>query len=103
MAGKRAKAQDIAVKLRQVEVLEGQGKSVSEAVAGVGIARLTSYQAASAIRDGKLVSLLRNDAPEPLPVHLVHTGPPWLPMKMRSFIDFAIPRRRASLSKIENV
>ncbi len=76
---------------------------IEAAVAGVGIARLTSYQAASAIRDGKLVSLLRNHAPEPLPVHLVHTGPPLLPLKMRSFIDFAIPLLRASLAKIENV
>jgi len=32
MAGKREKPEDIALKLRQVEVLHGQGKSVSEAV-----------------------------------------------------------------------
>jgi transposase len=37
MAGKREKAEDIVVKLRQVEVLQGQGKSVSEAVRQIGV------------------------------------------------------------------
>ncbi len=32
MAGKREKPEDIVLKLRQVEVLQGQGKSVQEAV-----------------------------------------------------------------------
>ncbi len=32
MAGKREKPEDIALKLRQVEVLQGQGKSVSKVV-----------------------------------------------------------------------
>jgi hypothetical protein len=32
IASKREKAEDIVLKLRQVEVLQGQGKSLSEAV-----------------------------------------------------------------------
>ncbi len=32
MAGKRDKPEEIVLKLRQVEVLQGQGKSVQEAV-----------------------------------------------------------------------
>jgi hypothetical protein len=32
MAGKREKPEDIVLKQRQVEVLQGQGKSVQEAV-----------------------------------------------------------------------
>lgn len=76
---------------------------IEAAVAGVGIARLTSYQAAKAIREGKLVSLLRGFAPEPLPVHLVHTGPPLLPLKMRAFLDFAGPRLKSNLADIENI
>jgi DNA-binding transcriptional LysR family regulator len=76
---------------------------IEAAIAGVGIARLTSYQAARAIRDGKLVSILRGFAPESLPVHLVHTGPPLLPLKMRAFLDFAGPRLKAGLADIANV
>jgi len=41
MAGKREKAEDIVLKLRQVEVLQGQGKSVSEAVRQIGVTQQT--------------------------------------------------------------
>jgi len=76
---------------------------IEAAIAGIGIARLTSYQAAGAIRDGRLVSLLRRYGPEPLPVHLVHTGPPLVPLKMRAFLDFASPRLKASLADIAKI
>jgi DNA-binding transcriptional LysR family regulator len=76
---------------------------IEAAIAGVGIARLTSYQAARAIREGRLISLLRGYAPESLPVHLVHTGPPLVPRKMRAFLDFADPRLKANLADIANI
>jgi DNA-binding transcriptional LysR family regulator len=76
---------------------------IEAAIAGIGIARLTSYQAAGAIRDGRLVSLLRGQHPEPLPVHLVHTGAPLVPLKMRAFLDFAGPRLKAGLADIANI
>ncbi len=70
-----------------------------EAVAeGFGIARMTSYQAAAAIREGRLVSLLRNYEPEPIPVHLIYTGSPLLPLKLRVFLDFAAPRLKQTLA-----
>ena len=37
MAGKRDKPEEIVVKLRQVEVLQGQGMSVAEAVRQIGV------------------------------------------------------------------
>ena len=76
---------------------------IEAAIAGIGIARLTSYQAVEAIRDGRLVSLLRGYSPEPLPVHLVHTGAPLVPLKMRAFLDFASPRLKASLADIAKI
>jgi DNA-binding transcriptional LysR family regulator len=76
---------------------------IEAAIAGIGIARLTSYQAARAIREGRVISLLHGYAPESLPVHLVHTGPPLLPFKMRAFLDFAGPRLKASLADIANI
>jgi len=74
---------------------------IEAAIAGVGVARLTSYQAARAIRDGKLVSLLRGYAPQSIPVHLVHTAPPLLPLKMRAFLDFAAPRLKRVLAGLK--
>ena len=44
MAGKREKPEDIALKLRQVEVLQGQGKSVQEAVRQIGVTVQTYYR-----------------------------------------------------------
>ena len=44
MAGKREKPEDIILKLRQVEVLQGQGRSVSEAVRQIGVTVQTYYR-----------------------------------------------------------
>ena len=44
MTGKREKAEDIVMKLRQVEVLQGQGKSVSDAVRQIGVTVQTYYR-----------------------------------------------------------
>lgn len=44
MTGKREKAEDIVMKLRQVEVLQGQGKSVSDAVRQIGVTVQTFYR-----------------------------------------------------------
>ncbi|SFE91074.1 Transposase [Palleronia salina] len=44
MAGKREKPEDIVLKLRQVEVLQGQGLSVGDAVRQVGITQQSYYR-----------------------------------------------------------
>lgn len=44
MAGKREKPEDIVPKLRQVEVLQGQGQSVSAAVRHIGVTVQTYYR-----------------------------------------------------------
>ena len=44
MAGKRDKPEEIVVKLRQVEVLQGQGVSVADAVRQIGVTVQTYYR-----------------------------------------------------------
>ena len=44
MAGKRERPEDIVLKLRKVEVLQGQGKSVQEAVRQIGVTVQTYYR-----------------------------------------------------------
>ena len=44
MAGKREKPEDIVMKLRQVEVLQGQGMSIAEAVRQIGVTQQTFYR-----------------------------------------------------------
>ena len=44
MARKHHKPEEIVAKLRQVEVLQGQGKSVVEAVRSIGVTEQTYYR-----------------------------------------------------------
>ena len=44
MTVRREKAEDIVLKLRQVGVLQGQGKSVSDAVRHIGVTVQTYYR-----------------------------------------------------------
>ena len=44
MVGKRDKPEEIVVKLRQVEVLQGQGMSVADAVRQIGVTQQTYYR-----------------------------------------------------------
>lgn len=44
MAGKRDKPEEIVSKLRQVEVLQGQGMTIADAVRQIGITQQTYYR-----------------------------------------------------------
>ncbi|MAP15437.1 MAG: hypothetical protein CMH86_11350 [Oceanibulbus sp.] len=44
MTGKREKPEDIVLKLRQVKVLQGQGRSTAEAVRQIGVTVQTYYR-----------------------------------------------------------
>ncbi len=44
MAGKRDKPEEIVTKLRQVEVLQGQGMAVADAVRQIGVTQQTYYR-----------------------------------------------------------
>lgn len=75
--------------------------AIDAAVAGLGIARLLSYQIVEQLRSGTLVALLEDFAPEPIPIQLVHSGQGLLPVKVRAFIDFIAPRLRARVRALE--
>lgn len=44
MAGKRHKAEEIVTKLRQVDVLNAQDKSMAEAIRSIGVTEVTYYR-----------------------------------------------------------
>jgi DNA-binding transcriptional LysR family regulator len=74
--------------------------AIDAATAGVGVTRVLSYQAAQAIADGKLQVVLSSFEPAPVPVSMIYAKQNLLPLKTRSFIDFAAPRLRERLSQI---
>ena len=78
-------------------VVNGAEAAVDTAIAGLGITRILSYQAADAIAAGALRVLLADFEPPPLPVSLVHREARFPPARVRSFITFAAARLRQKL------
>jgi DNA-binding transcriptional LysR family regulator len=70
------------------------------AIRSVGLTRLLYYQVVEAVEAGSLRIVLTEFEPEPAPIHLVHAARGQLPLKMRSFLDFAAPRLRQALRAI---
>jgi len=89
--------QEEAVTVRSRLVINTAESAVDAAIAGVGIARVLSYQVSGALKEGKLVLALQAFEAPSWPVSLVHAGQGPLPLKVRAFLDFAAPRLRAML------
>jgi DNA-binding transcriptional LysR family regulator len=98
-ASKRRAVRPIPVRSRLV--VNTAEAAIDAAVAGVGIARVLSYQAAPAIGDQRLRIVLADYEPESLPVHLVHPAQTHVPLKLRRFLEFAAPRLKKTLAAIE--
>lgn len=71
--------------------------ALAAAVAGLGVARLISYQVVEELRSGALVEILDDFEPAPMPVSLVYPEAGLLPLKVRAFLDWTAPRLRARL------
>ncbi|QRM33871.1 LysR family transcriptional regulator [Microvirga sp. VF16] len=71
--------------------------AVSAATAGVGIARVLSYQIDELVNLGALVTLLETYEPSPIPVSFIYPSQRQVPLKLRAFLDFSVPRLRKRL------
>jgi DNA-binding transcriptional LysR family regulator len=89
---------EVSIPFRARLIVNTAEAAIDAALAGAGIARLLSYQIASARRAGDLKTVLEAFEPAPWPVSLVHGGQGLLPRKLRAFLDFAAQRLRARLS-----
>jgi DNA-binding transcriptional LysR family regulator len=95
--GERA---ELSVPVRSRLVVNTAEAAIDAARAGVGLTCVLSYQAAAALRDGALETVLDAFEPPPRPVFLVHAGQGRLPLKLRAFLDFAAPRLRDALASL---
>lgn len=68
--------------------------ALDAAVSGLGVTRVLSYQAARAVEEGKLQVVLSTFQPPAVPINLLYALHDPLPLKLRSFLDFAVPRLR---------
>lgn len=75
-------------------VTANNGETVVQlALNGLGIARLAEFACGPAIRDGRLVSLLKDShAPERMPISAVYLPPKGTQPKVRAFVDFLLEK-----------
>jgi Transcriptional regulator len=71
--------------------------AIAAARLGVGLINVLAYQVADALSDDALRVVLDEFEPPPLPINLLHGGQAPIPLKLRAFLDFAIPRLRARI------
>ncbi|MCV9961894.1 LysR family transcriptional regulator [Pararhizobium sp. BT-229] len=68
--------------------------AASAAIAGSGVARMPWYLADGFVKSGLLLTLLEAYEPPVLPLSLIYPGQPKVPLKLRAFLEFSIPRLR---------
>jgi DNA-binding transcriptional LysR family regulator len=73
--------------------------AIEAGLSGAGLVRAVSYQVADHVRSGRLKLVLESFEPAPRPVHLVYDAQNRLPLKLRAFIDFAVPHLRERLAR----
>jgi len=64
--------------------------AIQYAVQDGGLTRVLAYQAADAIKGGRLKVVLAKFEPPPLPIHIVYPTSRLLPAKVRTFIDLVL-------------
>ncbi len=89
---------EVAVPLRSRLSVNTTDAAIDAGVAGAGVIRTLSYQVANHMRDNLLQLLLEGFEPPPRPVHLVYDKRDRLPLKLRAFVDFVVPRLRDRLA-----
>ncbi|MGQ7956756.1 LysR family transcriptional regulator [Pseudomonas sp. SP16.1] len=69
--------------------------AIRAALAGFGLTRCLSYEAHQELHGGGLVAVLEEHAAPPVPVQLYYREGRRAAARVRSFLDFAVPRLRA--------
>lgn len=87
-----------AVPVRSRLIVSNLESACDAARARIGIAVAFSYHVADSIKRGELTPLLQDFQPPPLPVSFVYSPNRFMPVKLRAFLDFALPRLRARLA-----
>ena len=70
------------------------------AVLGLGLTRMLDYQIDLQRRAGSLKLVLESFRSAPTPVHLIYEAQRHLPLKIRTFLDFAAPRLKRALHSL---
>ncbi|WP_236234245.1 LysR family transcriptional regulator [Pseudomonas tohonis] len=86
---------DGAVKITPRLLCSTPQAAIRAAVAGLGLTRCLSHEVHQELQAGQLETVLEPFAAAPLPVHLLYREGRRAAARVRSFLDFAVPRLRA--------
>jgi len=75
--------------------------AIEAGLAGAGLIRAMSYQVVDFVRSNRMTIVLDSYEPSPRPVHLLYDKRNRLPLKLRAFVDFVVPRLRERLAQAE--
>jgi len=73
--------------------------AVDAAIDGIGATLVLEHDVDAAVKAGRLDLILQEYEVEPVPVHVVHLSRHVMPIKVRRFIDFAVPKLRETLAE----
>ena len=90
--------QEIDAPIRSRLTVSTSEAAVEAAIAGSGITRVMSYKMEAARRSGALVVVLEELEKDPLPVHVLYAERKPMPVKLRVFLDWLMPRLKARLA-----
>jgi DNA-binding transcriptional LysR family regulator len=88
------------VPIRSRLIVNTAEAALDAAKAGLGLTRLLSYQVDEACTNGELRVVLDAYQAPTIPVSLVFNAQKHIPLKLRSFLDFAAPRLRVRLQRL---
>jgi DNA-binding transcriptional LysR family regulator len=83
----------------QPRLVVSNPEAASDAIiAGIGLARASSYYVKASLEDGTLTTVLDAFQPATRPVNFVYPAGRYMPIKLRAFLDFAAPRLKPRLA-----
>jgi DNA-binding transcriptional LysR family regulator len=81
-------------------VVSNLDSACDAARAGIGITMAFCYIVAESVKAGTLTTLLNGYQPPPVPVSFVYASNRFMPIKLRAFLDFALPRLKDALAEM---
>ena len=96
----RSEDSEVAVSFQSRLSVSTIDAAIDAGLAGAGIIRAMSYQVADFVREKRLQLVLEPFEPTPRPVHLIYDKQNRLPIKLRAFVDFVVPRLHNRLAAI---
>ncbi len=86
----------ISIRIKSRLIINTNDAVLAAGISGGGVSRLLSYQVAPAIREKKLVPILKEFEPPSMPIYILHQEGRIVSARVRSFVDFLSQKLRSN-------